>query len=114
MDEAERLCDRVAVMECGRVIALDTPQGLIASHGGGLRAVFSCEPATDLEFLASVEGVSELTRRGRRIEVAGDGRHIALVAAALVAHGIAPDDLRVEHASLEDVFLRLTGHGMEE
>jgi ABC-2 type transport system ATP-binding protein len=114
MDEAERLCDRVAVVERGRVIAVDTPHGLIAGHGGGLRAVFTCDPQTDLHFLTDVPGVREVIRSGRRVEVAGDGRHVALVAAALVANSAAPDDLRVEHASLEDVFLRLTAHGMEE
>ena len=114
MEEAERLCDRVALMERGRIIAVDTPQGLIAKHGGGVRAVFGCGQEVELAFLDVVPGVREVVRSGRRVEVFGDGRHVALTAAALVAHEIVPEDFRVEHASLEDVFLRLTGRGRDD
>jgi len=114
MDEAERLCDRLAVMDHGRIIALDTPQGIVSSSGGGVRAVFSCEPTADLTFLADVRGVLDIGRGGRRVEVSGDGPHVPLVAAALVERGIVPVDFRVEQPSLEDAFLRLTGRGMED
>jgi len=114
MDEAERLCDHLAIMERGRVIAVDTPSGLVARHGGGRRAVFSCERDTDLGFLRDVAGVRDVLWTGRRVEVPGDGRHVARVAAALVANGVNADDFRVEQPSLEDVFLQLTGHGLEE
>ncbi len=114
MDEAERLCDRLGVMERGRLIALDTPRGLVAAHGGGIRAVFSCDAPDDLGFLAEVRGVSDVRRSGRLVEVAGDGKHVALVAAALVSHGIVPDDFHVTQPSLEDVFLRLTERTTEE
>ncbi|MBM3147845.1 MAG: ABC transporter ATP-binding protein [Actinobacteria bacterium] len=112
MDEAERLCDRVAVIEGGRIMAIDTPTGLVAASGGGIRAVFGCDPAADLGFLTAIPGVAEVRRAGRRVEVAGDGPHVALVAAALVAHDLPPADFRVQQPSLEDAFLRLTGHGM--
>jgi len=98
----------------GRVVALDTPYRLISARGGGMRAVFSCDAGRDVGFLAEIAGVHEMTRSGRRVSVAGDGRHVALVAAALVAHGITPDDLLVEHASLEDVVLKLTGRRLED
>jgi ABC-2 type transport system ATP-binding protein len=114
MDEAERLCDRMAIMERGRVVAFDTPAGLVATHGGGRRAAFSCDGEADLAFLHSVDGVGDVVRSGRRVEVTGSGSHIAPVAAALVANGLNPDDFRVEQPSLEDVFLQLTGHGLEE
>ena len=114
MDEAERLCDRVGIMDSGRLIALDTPQRLVATHGGGVRAVFECDPGVTLEYLDAVPGVAEVRRRGRRVEVAGGGQHVVLVANALVEHGLAPDDCRVQQPDLEDVFLRLTGRGMDE
>ncbi len=114
MEEAERLCDRVGVMDGGRLIALDTPQGLVAIHGGGVRAVFECDPGVTLEYLDAVPGAAEVRRRGRRVEVAGDGQHVVLVANALVEHGLAPDDYRVQQPDLEDVFLQLTGRGMDE
>jgi ABC-2 type transport system ATP-binding protein len=114
MDEAERLCDRIAVMEQGRIVALETPQGLVASHGGGVCAVFSCDPAADLDFLSTVRGVADMRRTGRRVEVAGDGTHVAPVAAALVERDLTPDDFRVTQATLEDAYLSLTTHVKDE
>jgi ABC-2 type transport system ATP-binding protein len=114
MDEAERLCDRLAIVDAGRLIALDTPRGLVATHGGDVRAVFECDAGVDLEYLDAVPGVTEVRRSGRRVEVAGGGPHVALVATALGEHGFVPSDYRTEQPTLEDVFLRLTGRRMEE
>jgi ABC-2 type transport system ATP-binding protein len=114
MEEAERLCDRVAVMERGRIVALDTPWGLVASAGGGIQAVFGCDPTVDLSFLRGVLGVAEIGRHGRRVEVAVDGGHVAYVAAALVNHGLDPEGFRVVQPTLEDAYLRLTGHTRDE
>ncbi len=111
MDEAEQLCDRVAVVNQGRIAALDTPQGLIATYAGQVRILFSTE-YSDLSWLEEVSHVSRVTRQGSRVEVEGDGPALALVAAALVEHGITPSDLRVEQPTLEDVFLTITGHGV--
>lgn len=109
MDEAENLCDRLAVVDRGKVIAADTPQGLITRHTSAIRAIFS-SAKTDLPWLEKIPGVKKVTIRGQRVEVEGGGPLLALVAAALVEHGIVPADLRVEQPSLEDVFLKLTGH----
>jgi ABC-2 type transport system ATP-binding protein len=109
MDEAENLCDRVAIVEHGKIIASDIPQGLIARHTSQVRVIFSSEN-TDLPWLEKVPGVKRVTARGQRVEVEGSGPLLALVAAALVEHGIVPADLRVEQPNLEDVFLKLTGH----
>ena len=108
MDEAETLCDRIAVINDRRVAALDTPAGLIERFGGPAEVTFSTDRA-DLEFLTAVEEVDSVARQGRRISVTGTGPLLARVAAELVAHGIAPLDLAVKRASLEDVFLAITG-----
>jgi ABC-2 type transport system ATP-binding protein len=108
MDEAEHLCDRVAVVDRGKVVAVDTPQGLI--DGLGLPSVVqfsTCEP--DLSWLEKLEVVESLTQRGNAVEMRGHGPLLALVASELVAHGIVPLDLRVERPTLEDAFLVLTG-----
>jgi ABC-2 type transport system ATP-binding protein len=107
MDEAEQLCDRIAVVDGGRVVATDTPQGLIARFGGPIKITFTPD-GHDLEFLQGVAHVQAVRWRGERIEAEGTGPVLALVAAELVARGIVPADLRVEQATLEDVFLRLT------
>lgn len=112
MDEAERLCDRVAVVDKGRIIALDTPRGLVVRYDPLEQVVFTCDDP-ETTWLSEVPGARSVTRRGRRVVVEGTGPLLAHVATALVAHGIAPDDLRVIEPSLEDVFLKLTGHFME-
>ena len=110
MDEAEELCDRVAVVDRGKIIDSDTPQGLVNRHAGEVRVIFTAEQA-DLSFINDIPGVDKVIRRGARVEVDGNGPVLALAAAALVEHGIVPDDLRAERPTLEDVFLKLTGHG---
>jgi ABC-2 type transport system ATP-binding protein len=109
MDEAEQLCDRIAVVDGGRVVATDTPQGLISRFGGPIRISFTPD-GHDVGFLQSVAHVQAVRRRGERVEAEGTGPVLALVAAELVARGLVPADLRVEQATLEEVFLRLTDH----
>jgi len=113
MDEAERLCDRVAVVDRGRILALDSPQGLIDAQPVATRVRFSTDRA-GLDWLAAVPGVSTVERRNAQVSVTGSGPLLALVATALVEHGVAPLDLRGERPNLEDVFLRLTGGPIEE
>ena len=113
MDEAERLCDRVAVVDAGKIVALDAPRMLVARYDPLEEVVFTCE-RDDLEWLLRAPGARSYERRGRRIVVHGAGPLLAHVAAALVEHGIAPEDLRAHEPSLEDVFLKLTGHTVED
>jgi ABC-2 type transport system ATP-binding protein len=113
MDEAERLCDRLGIVDSGRLTALDTPQCLIATYAGQVRVVFSTEHA-DLSWLQVVPNVSRVSRHGPRVEVEGTGPVLARVAAALVERGILPTDLRQEQPSLEDVFLSITGHTIQD
>ena len=113
MDEAEQLCDRVAVVDGGKVVALDTPQGLI--DGLGLPSVVrftTTEP--DLGWLEKLDVVESMARHGEAVEIRGIGPVLALVASELVAHGIVPLDLRVERPTVEDAFLALTGGDIRE
>jgi ABC-2 type transport system ATP-binding protein len=113
MDEAERLCDRLVIVDHGRVVASGRPQELIDLHAPQVLVRFT-SGAADLDFLYRVPGVEAVTRRGDRVEVAGTGPVLALVAAALVERGIVPSDLRAGRASLEEVFLRLTSRSPGE
>ncbi len=113
MDEAENLCDRVAIVDKGKIVASDTPQGLIVSHATAVRVIFTTDK-TDLTWLKKITGVKKVSRQGKQVEVEGNGPLLALVAAALVEHGIVPADLRSEQPSLEDVFLKVTGHSAAE
>jgi ABC-2 type transport system ATP-binding protein len=113
MEEAERLCDRVAIVDRGRIVATGAPQALIAEHAQGVRVVFSTE-VDDLAWLPAVAHVVSVNRHGPRVEVDGDGPVLAHVAAALLAHGIEPHDLHPEMPTLEDVFLHITGHSLRD
>jgi ABC-2 type transport system ATP-binding protein len=109
MDEAEQLCDRLAIVDRGRIVASDTPNGLITTYADLIRVIFSTDHP-DISWLEEIPQVSRVTRHGQRVEVEGKGPVLALMAAALVNHGITPTDLRAEQPTLEDVFLAITGH----
>jgi ABC-2 type transport system ATP-binding protein len=113
MDEAETLCDRVAIIDRGRLLALDTAQQLIASLHAPARVLFSTE-RDNLPDLEALPGVSNVTRRGAAVEVQGTGAVLARVAAALAEHDILPVDLRVERPTLEDAFIALTGRSLRD
>ena len=113
MEEAQQLCDRLAVIDHGRVIAMDSPQGLINTYAQKIKITFSAD-SPDLSWLEATPHVQKVTRRGTRVELEGDGPVLPLVAAALVNHGIVPLDLQTEQPTLEDVFLTITGQQLEK
>ncbi len=109
MEEAEVLCDRVLVIDRGRVVALDTPDNLIRGLGEGIRIVFTAEEGYDPKPLESVEGVLKVEPTGRKVVVTGSGERLVwLVVNALDANGVRYRDLRTERPDLEEVFLALT------
>jgi ABC-2 type transport system ATP-binding protein len=110
MDEVEQLCDRVVVIDQGRVLAQGTPHQLVSAASGTVTVRFSTE--LDVSFLDGLRSVTSVQRHGRTVEVVGTGPVLALVASALVERGILPDDLRADRASLEDVYLgMIAGRG---
>ena len=116
MDEAERLCDRVAIVDHGRVIALGTPAELIASLHAADVVEFASEPELPRESLLHVEGVREVHRRGANWSLAV-GSLIAGVPALLAAverSGARLVHLSTHRATLEDVFVALTGRALRE
>jgi ABC-2 type transport system ATP-binding protein len=109
MDEAEVLCDRVAVVDGGRVAAVDTPQRLTRRAGAGVRVAFTAPHGFTPDWLDAVDGIDGIHRTGSMVAVTGTGPLLAHVASALAARDAAPEDLTVERTSLEDAFLTLTG-----
>ncbi|MFF4415959.1 ABC transporter ATP-binding protein [Streptosporangium sp. NPDC001559] len=109
MEEAERLCDRLALIDAGRLVAVDSPDGLIARVGESQRVTFRAPALFDTALFTGLPQVSGVRRDGSRIEVTGSGELLLAVTTALVSAGIVPKDLRAEQATLDDAFLALTG-----
>ncbi|MEU7748999.1 ABC transporter ATP-binding protein [Nonomuraea sp. NPDC049158] len=109
MEEAERLCDRVALIDAGRVVATDTPAGLIAQVGGAQRLRFRPTAPFSDDLLLALPEVSEVARTGEQVVVTGTGDLATSVMLTLARHEVVPADLRIEQATLDDAFLALTG-----
>ena len=114
MDEAELLADRVAIIDHGRIIALDTPQALIQRVQPDNQVRFTTTNGFDPALLKQVDGVNAVERNGAQVTVRGTGPLLSRVAQALAEHHIEPADLRQERATLEDVFLATTGCGLRD
>ena len=112
MDEAEALCDRVVVMNAGRVLDAGTPAELVDRHARWATVRFSLPdpPALLLDQLGQLIGVREVERAGERVTVQGDRRIIAHVGATLVRRGPVPADLSVHVPNLDDALLSLLDH----
>lgn len=108
MDEAEELCDRVAVMVAGRIVGTGTPTDLVEEYGFPMLMSFSPPPDLDLSALSRLPGVRSVDVVGTRVEVRGDKSLVAHVGAALVSLGV-PADLEVHQTGLEDVLVPILG-----
>jgi ABC-2 type transport system ATP-binding protein len=118
MEEAERLCDRVAILDHGRIVALDTPAALIRGLGAEERVVFAVERSLPGGFEKALSGETRVEVEGERVTVhARNGRKVPLVSEVvnlLSGQGVQFRDLHTEQPTLEDVFLSLTGREMRE
>jgi ABC-2 type transport system ATP-binding protein len=115
MEEAERLCDRVLIIDDGVVVALDTPEALIRSLGVEKRLVFTIPEDADVPALEDIPLVNRVEKIGDRFVVYGQGNRFAsTVVRAMEDAALDFLDLRTEQPTLEDVFLNLTGREMRE
>ncbi|HLO35468.1 MAG TPA: ABC transporter ATP-binding protein [Candidatus Deferrimicrobium sp.] len=117
MDEAERLCDRVMIIDAGRIVALDAPAALVRSLGVEQRVAFGVDGLTDevLAALRAIPGVGRVERSADRIVVYGrSDRTLNPILDVLQAARLSFHDLQTEQPNLEDVFLALTGREMRD
>jgi ABC-2 type transport system ATP-binding protein len=113
MEEAERLCDRVAIIENGRIIDVDTPQRLVARNCPERTVVLDTENTSAKEFFQHISGVGSVTCSGRRFTLSGTGDDfVTEVIHCLSENRIRVTDFRTILPNLEDVFLKLTGHSI--
>ena len=119
MDEAERLCDRVAIMDHGKVIALGTPRELIASVCADHLVEFSAgarSHAVDLAALSALDGIRDVHRDNGnvRMQVTELHRAVPALLAELGRQSVPLTELRTHSATLEDVFVTLTGRHLRD
>ncbi|MFI0419380.1 ABC transporter ATP-binding protein [Spongiactinospora sp. 9N601] len=109
MEEAERLCDRVMVIDAGRVVAVDSPSGLISRAVPEQRVRFRPSAPLDERLLTGLPEVTRVSMTGTRVEVSGNGDLLHAVTSVLARHQIVAADLRIDQPSLDDAFVVLTG-----
>jgi ABC-2 type transport system ATP-binding protein len=109
MEEAERLCDRVALIDAGRVVVVDSPASLAERAGEEQRIQFTPSVPFDDALLTSLPDVINVIHRGDVVVVTGNENALNSVTSVLARHQIVARHLRVEQASLEDAYLKFTG-----
>ncbi|KZM78198.1 ABC transporter ATP-binding protein [Cellulosimicrobium sp. I38E] len=109
MDEAERLCDRIAVVSGGRVAAVDTPAGLVAQANAAQQVRFRVSQPLDRSVLTGLPEVTDVENTADRWRVTGRGQLLSSVAGALARAHVVAEDLRVDQRTLDDAFVALTG-----
>jgi len=113
MEEAERLCDRIAVIDAGRVVAIDSPAGLVSAVDDRQRIRFRPSAPLDHALLTALPEVTEVSRAGSQLIVTGTGNLLLAVTAVLARNQVVAADLRVEQTSLDDAFVALTGRKID-
>ena len=114
MEEAERLCDRIAIIDRGRVVALDTPTGLVDSVADGQRIRFRTDAPFDVSPLREVSAVTDVKVDGHRVVVSGGDMVLFELVGALEALGVQPIEFAMDRPTMDDAFLELTGRPFED
>ncbi|MDO5504450.1 MAG: ABC transporter ATP-binding protein, partial [Actinomycetia bacterium] len=113
MEEAQALCDRIAIIDAGRIVTEGTPAELVAAHTTGSVLRLRTDRTVTDETLISAQGVTGVDREGVEILVNGHGNFVVEVLQVLAADGVGVTSLRLQEATLEDVFLTLTGRRLQ-
>ena len=115
MEEAERLCDRVAIIDHGRVVDIGTPAELVRRHCPERTVIMVCEDSTAGERFRAIPQVQSVNIEGLQLTIRGVGSDLVTHVIQCVAeHRMRVNDFRTELPTLEDVFLKLTGHMIRE
>ncbi|MGY1583135.1 ABC transporter ATP-binding protein [Streptomyces sp. MN13] len=109
MEEAQRLCDRIALIDQGRVTALDTPAGLIGRATRSTTVSFRPSGPLDTRLLAGLPAVAAVTEQDGRIVIDGTDETVDALLSLLAGQGITANHLRITEATLDDAYLDLTG-----
>jgi ABC-2 type transport system ATP-binding protein len=115
MEEAERLCDRVAIIEHGRIIDIDIPRRLVDRHCPERSVTLATDDTRAADCFARIARVESVTREDARFTIRGTGdEFVSEVIQSLSENRIKVTEFRTLHPNLEDVFLKLTGHSIRD
>jgi ABC-2 type transport system ATP-binding protein len=115
MEEAERLCDRVAILDHGRIIDMDSPEGLVRRHCPERTVVLATDEPAAADHFRRLAGVTAVTATNGRLTIQGSGEDLVMqVIRCLSAEQIHVTDFRTVLPTLEDVFLKVTGHSIRD
>jgi ABC-2 type transport system ATP-binding protein len=115
MEEAERLCDRVAIIDRGRIIDIDTPAGLVSRHCPERTIVLTTDDPAAADRLTPLASVGGITSQGSRLTIRGTGEDVVGEVIQCVSENrMRVTDFRTVFPTLEDVFLKVTGHSIRD
>jgi ABC-2 type transport system ATP-binding protein len=115
MEEAERLCDRVAIIEHGRIIDIDTPENLVKRHCPERAVVLATRDSTAIDRFRAIPQVEDVVADESHLTIRGRGDDLVTeVIRCLSERHIQVTDFRTVLPNLEDVFLKLTGHSIRD
>jgi ABC-2 type transport system ATP-binding protein len=115
MEEAERLCDRVAIIDHGRIVDIDTPSRLVSRHCPERTVLLTAEEAAPDERFRAIPGVETVTCHDLRYTIRGRGDNLVTdVIRCVSEHRMLVTDFRTVLPNLEDVFLKVTGHSIRD
>ena len=115
MEEAEKLCDRVAIIEHGRIIDIDSPERLVQRHCPERTVVLVTDALGVADRFQSIPHIESVALDGSRVTIRGrDDDFISAVIQCISESGVRVRDFRTIHPTLEDVFLKLTGHSIRD
>ncbi|MCH8287306.1 ABC transporter ATP-binding protein [candidate division KSB1 bacterium] len=115
MEEAERLCDRVAIIDHGKIVAIDSPDTLVKTHCPQKRVRFISDDPFEIKEIQELSVVDSVTTENGAVVIQGTGRKFeSEITGFLYTHSIGFTDFSTQSLNLEDVFLKLTGHTVRE
>jgi len=115
MEEAEKLCDRVAIIDHGKIVAIDSPYELVKKHCPQKRVKFTSDNSFEIKKLQDLDAVDSVTTENGAVMIQGTGRNFeSEITGFLYTNSIGFTDFSTQSPNLEDVFLKLTGHTVRE
>lgn len=115
LEEAQALCDRVAIIDHGKLIAVDTPQYLKQTYGGSVIESETTQPVRSIEAIRAIAGVQEVKQEGKHLTITTQGTHNAVPEIInIVSQENELSDITVREPNLDEIFIRLTGTALRD